>query len=118
MELRKLTAIVRRSRLEDVEERLVKCGVGGLTVSAVKGFGEYANFFSRDPKVDHVKVEVFAAEDRVDEFVHAIQGAANTGLAGDGLLAVEPVERLIRIRSGEAARSKELHEPCGCPPPA
>ena len=116
MTYRKLTAIVRRSRLENVEKRLVECGVGGVAVSAVKGYGEYRNFFSRDWKVDHVKLEIFAAEDRVRELVEAIRYGAHTGLSGDGLIAVEPVLEVVRIRTGESAGADELHDPCGCPP--
>lgn len=116
MEFEKLTAIIRRSRLKDVEDTLVRCGVGGLTVTGVKGYGEYANFFSRDWKVDHVKLQVFATADQMDGFVRAIQEAAHTGLSGDGLIAVEPVSRVVRIRTGEVAGDQDLHEPCECPP--
>lgn len=116
MEFRKVTAIIRHSRLREVEDELVRCGVDGLTVTAVKGYGEYANFFSRDWKVAHFKLQVFATADQVDRFVEAIQRAAHTGLAGDGLIAVEPVARLVRIRTGELAGEKELHEPCKDPP--
>lgn len=116
MEFQKLTAIIRRSRLEDVEDALVRCGVGGLTVTGVKGYGEYANFFSRDWKVDQVKLQVFATVDQMDEFVRAIREAAHTGLSGDGLIAVEPVNRVVRIRTGEPPGDQDLHEPCDHPP--
>ena len=112
MEFQKLTAIIRRSRLKDVEDALVKCGVGGLTVTGVKGYGEYANFFSRDWKVDHVKLQVFATVDEMDDFVRAIQDAAHTGLSGDGLIAVEPVSRVVRIRTGRMP-GEGVEEPMG-----
>ena len=115
MKCEKLTAIIRRSRLSDVEDALVRCGVGGLTVTGVKGYGEYANFFSRDWKVDHVKLQVFATADQMDGFVRAIQEAAHTGLSGDGLIAVEPVSRVVRIRTGGVAGNEDLHELCDCP---
>ena len=111
MGFRKLTAIIRGSRLEEVERELIQCGVRGITVTAVKGFGEYANFYSRDWKVRHVKLEIFAAEDRVDDFVTTIQKAAHAGLPGDGLIAVEPVSRVVRIRTGDSARPDDLHNP-------
>lgn len=116
MQFEKLTAIIRRSRLEDVEDALARCGVGGLTVTGVKGYGEYANFFSRDWKVHHVKLQVFATADQTDGFVRAIQEAAHTGLSGDGIITVEPVSRVVRIRTGETAGDDDLHEPCDCPP--
>ena len=108
---RKITAIIRRSRLEEVEGALSKSGVSGVTVTPVKGFGEYKNFFARDPKVSHVKVEVFALAERVDDFVRAIQGAARTGAPGDGFIAIEPVAELVRVRTGEAAKDEDL---CCC----
>lgn len=112
----KLTAIVRRSRLEDVEKALVEKGVSGLTVQPITGFGEYKNFFADDPKVRHLRVEVVTSAERVDEFVAAIQGSAHTGASGDGLITVEPVDRVVRIRTGEDARSRDLHEGCDCAP--
>lgn len=117
MGYRKLTAIIRRSCLEEVEKELVRSGVGGLTVSVVKGFGEYANFFSRDWKVRHVKLEIFATEDRAQDFVAVIRRTAHTGLSGDGLIAVEPVTHLVRVRSGESMEAADLHERSG-PDPA
>lgn len=111
MRYRKITAIIRRSRLEEVEGALSKSGVSGVTVSPVKGFGEYKNFFAQDPKVNHVKVEVFALAERVDDFVRAIQGGARTGAAGDGFITVQPVTELVRIRTGEAAKDEDL---CCC----
>lgn len=114
MELQKLTAIIRRSRLEDVEGSLVECGVGGFSVSVVQGIGEYADFFSKDWKVTHVQLQIFATKDQVDVFAPAIQEAAQTGFSGDGLIAVESVNRLVRIRTGSVATKEELHERCEC----
>ena len=59
MEFRKVTAIIRRERLPDVETRLIELGIAGITVTAVKGFGEYANYFRGDFLVAHVRLEIF-----------------------------------------------------------
>lgn len=103
MALVKVTAIIRRDALEAVETRLKQVGVRGVTVSTVKGFGEYANFFSHDWTVTHARIEIFIAEDEADRIVAAIQETAKTGAAGDGVIAVLPVKRLVRIRTGEQA---------------
>lgn len=100
--MKRITAIVRRDRLEAVEERLQSVGVDGITVSQVKGFGEYANFFSHDWLVPHTKVEIFAENDKVEAIVDAIREGARTGSPGDGLVAVAPVQQLTHIRTGSS----------------
>lgn len=104
MRFRKVTAIVRCMRLEQVERGLQEIGVRGMTVSHVKGLGEYANFFKRDWAVTHARIEVFTERADVDRIVEAIKEAAHTGGAGDGIIAVLPVERILRIRERHEAR--------------
>ena len=99
MAWRKVTAIVRRERLAEVEARLLEHGLGGITVTPVKGFGEYANYFRGDFTVPHVRLEIFTTPERADAIVDTIVGAACTECAGDGLVAVVPVERIVRIRT-------------------
>ena len=103
MQFQKITAIVRRERLTEIEHRLVELGVPGITVTPVHGFGEYANYFRGDLLVPHRRIEIFTTPDRVESIASAIVGAASTGCEGDGLLAVLPVEQLIRIRTKGAA---------------
>ena len=98
MELKKITAIVRTSILEEVEHRLRAVGVKGLTVTHVVGFGEYANFFRDDWHVGHARVEIFADLSKVETIIAAVMDAAHTGRPGDGIIAVTPVERVFRIR--------------------
>ena len=114
--LRKVTAIVRSTALEKVEDRLQAVGVPGITVSTVKGFGEYANLIRHDWSVEHARIEIFLRSERADEIARAIIESASTGLAGDGLVVIEPVESIYRIRSGERATSDELGG-CRCDPP-
>ena len=114
MALVKITAVIRRDALESVETRLKQVGVPGITVSTVKGFGEYANFFSHDWMVSHARIELFVAADQADAIIAAIRETAGTGEAGDGIIAVLPVNRLIKIRSGEEA-SGESRSPSTSP---
>jgi nitrogen regulatory protein P-II 2 len=101
-------AIIKPFKLEDVRDALTAVGVHGLTITEVKGYGrqkghteiyrgaEYAvNFL---PKI---KVEVAVASDRVPRIVEAIVTSAKTGQIGDGKIFVTPVERAVRIRTGE-----------------
>jgi len=101
MKFRKVTAIFRPDRLEAVEDRLRGLGVAGVSVSKVKGFGEYANFYEPDWLCTHVRIEVFTSKLKADEIAEAIMEAAHTGLEGDGIVAVLPVESVYHIRTKE-----------------
>ncbi|RMD67717.1 MAG: P-II family nitrogen regulator [Gammaproteobacteria bacterium] len=108
MAYHRVTAILRNEVLEKVEKRLEAMGVGGVSVTRVKGFGEYANFFSRECLVSHVQLDVFTEGDRSEAIVQAILEAVHTGLPGDGLVAVQPVETLLRIRTQAPPEPGEL----------
>ena len=107
--MRKVEAIIKPFKLEDVKEAIAAVGVQGLTVSEVKGFGrqkghkelyrgaEYVVEFL--PKV---KLEVVLSDDKVRPVVDAIVKAAGTGNIGDGKIFISPVEEAIRIRTGES----------------
>jgi len=103
VKFRKITAIVRRERLADIEKGLVELGLGGITVTPVKGFGEYANYFRGDFLVPHVRLEIFTTPDQVEALTGVILNVASTGSAGDGLIAVLPVEEVIRVRTKQRA---------------
>jgi nitrogen regulatory protein P-II 1 len=111
MNVKKVTAIVRTDVLEDVESRLRQLGVPGLTVWRVKGFGEYANFFTPDWMSTYARVEIFTDAAQAQQIVDTIMRAAHTGTAGDGIVALLPVDRLFRIRDGRELQS--LHGPNG-----
>lgn len=106
MEPKQIVAIFRNQSLENVEGRLVDMRVKGFSVSKVKGFGEYANFFNPDWMVTHTRIEIFTEKAKVDEIVTAIMEIAHTSMPGDGIVAVLPVEKLYRIRT----RSEALPE--------
>ena len=103
MEFRKITAIIRLDRAERVEQRLRSLGVPGMSCTHVKGYGEYADFYSSGWKVKHARVELFVKAEQVQEIVDAIMEEAGTGTSGDGIIAVLPVEHLYHIRTGEDA---------------
>jgi nitrogen regulatory protein P-II 1 len=106
--MKKVTAVVKPFKLDDVRERLSEIGVNGMTVSEVKGFGRQKGhtelYRGAEYMVDFlpkVKLEIVANEDMVEQIVEAILESAQTGKIGDGKIFVENIERVIRIRTGE-----------------
>ena len=106
--MKKIEAIIKPFKLDDVKERLTSIGVRGLTVSEVKGFGRQKGhtelYRGAEYVVDFlpkVKLEVLVADEQVGDVVEAIQGAAATGRIGDGKIFVQPIDEVIRIRTGE-----------------
>jgi nitrogen regulatory protein P-II 1 len=108
MDIRVIVAIIRRDRLEDVEKRLQDIGVERINVSKVKGYGEYHDFFARNWMVEEVRVEIFTRGHKVQTIAAAIMEAAHTGLPGDGIVAVMPVEKLFLIRTRSEATPDEF----------
>ena len=106
--MKKIEAIIKPFKLEDVKESLAEIGIQGMTVTEVKGFGRQKGhteiYRGSEYTVDFlpkVKIEVVVKSEDVDACVDAIVGAARTGKIGDGKIFVTPVERIIRIRTGE-----------------
>jgi len=108
MDIRAVVAFIRREKLEAVEKSLRQIGVERINVYKVKGYGEYHNFFAPDWMVDEVRIDLFTRHDEVDAVVAAIMGAAHTGLPGDGVVAVIPVERFYLIRTRAEATPDEF----------
>lgn len=108
MENRVIVAIIRRNKLEEVEKKLRDIGIGRITVSKVKGYGEYQDFFSKHWMVDEIRIEIFAAEESIDSITKAIMDAAHTGMRGDGIIAVFPIEKFFRIRTRSEATPNEF----------
>jgi nitrogen regulatory protein P-II 1 len=104
MEFCKVTAIIRPDRLEQVEQALQVLKVPGVSVTRVKGYGEYADFYTPDWMLTHVRVEVFIGQHRAEGVAEAMMEAAHTGLEGDGIVAVTPVESVYHIRTREKCR--------------
>ncbi|HFE36793.1 MAG TPA: P-II family nitrogen regulator [Gammaproteobacteria bacterium] len=101
MNYQKVTAIIRCDVLEKVEQKLCEIGIGGISVTKVKGYGEYANFYAKDWMGDCARIDIFTPESKTDKIVQAILDTAHLGMEGDGIVAVSPVEQFYRIRTRE-----------------
>lgn len=108
--MKKLEAIIKPFKLEEVKEALGEIGIEGMTVSEVKGFGRQKGhteiYRGSEYTVDFlpkIKIETVVADDQVDAAVETIAKAAKTGKIGDGKIFVIPVEQAIRIRTDETA---------------
>jgi len=106
--MKKIEAIIKPFKLDEVKEALQEVGIQGITVTEAKGFGRQKGhtelYRGAEYVVDFlpkVKIEIVINEDRVDSSVEAIQKAARTGRIGDGKIFVLNVEEAIRIRTGE-----------------
>jgi nitrogen regulatory protein P-II 1 len=106
-----VTAIIRESVLETVEKRLRELRVPGISVTRVKGYGEYRNFFAPNVLDVHARIETFVPGDHADEIARAIVEAACTGAPGDGIVVVLPVESIYRIRNKERVTADGLRDP-------
>jgi nitrogen regulatory protein PII len=109
--MKKLEAIIKPFKLDDVKEGLAAVGIKGLTVTEVRGFGRQRGhreiYRGAEYQVDFVsklKIEVVMEEEMVPEAVKVIQEKAKTGQIGDGKIFIIPVEDAIRIRTGETGK--------------
>jgi nitrogen regulatory protein P-II 1 len=106
--MKKVEAIIKPFKLDEVKEALSAIGVQGLTVSEIKGFGRQKGhtelYRGAEYVVDFlpkVKLEIIASDNKVPDIVAAIEKSAKTGRIGDGKIFVLPIEEVIRIRTGE-----------------
>ncbi len=110
--MKKIEAVVKPFKLDEVREALSEIGVTGLTVTEVKGFGRQKGhtelYRGAEYVVDFlpkVKVEVILGDALADRAIEAIVKAARTGKIGDGKIFVTPVEQVVRIRTGESGEA-------------
>ncbi len=101
-------AIIRNDALQQVERRLQGLGVQGISVSGVRGYGEYADFYDREQLTRHLRIEVCTAAHRGDAIAQAVMDAAHSGVAGDGIVAVLPVCKVYRTRGRAEVQPDEL----------
>ena len=106
--MKKIEAIIKPFKLDEVREALSDVGVTGLTVTEVKGFGRQKGhtelYRGAEYVVDFlpkIKLEIVVRDEIVERVIEAISQAANTGKIGDGKIFVLPLEEAIRIRTGE-----------------
>ena len=95
--IKRITAILPTDLLPDLEARLRECGVPGVTVEHVQGYGEHPNYFRRDLMRENVRILLYAADADVDEYVEAIQQCAEQFGAQSGIVVVETIDRLVRL---------------------
>ena len=106
--MKKIEAIIRPFKLEDVKIALVNAGIVGMTVSEVRGFGRQKGQVERYRGseftvefLQKLKLEIVVDDDRVDTVVSAIQDAARTGEIGDGKIFISTIDSVLRIRTGD-----------------
>jgi nitrogen regulatory protein P-II 1 len=115
--MKKIEAIIRHERLQEVQDALDQLGVSGLTVSEVVGCGrqkgyteQYRGVRANISLLPKIKVESVVPSDVADDAVEAIVAAARTGAIGDGRVFVYDVDQSIRIRTGEDGEESVRHE--------
>ncbi|MEN8140106.1 MAG: P-II family nitrogen regulator [Thermodesulfobacteriota bacterium] len=106
--MKKIEAIIKPYKLDDVKEALNELGLKGMTISEVKGYGRQKGhkevYRGAEYSVDFIPkllIELVVNQEQVEQVVDAIMATANTGQIGDGKLFVYPVEEVIRVRTGE-----------------
>ncbi len=106
--MKKIDAIIKPYKLDDVKDALNEIGVKGMTITEVKGYGRQKGhteiYRGAEYVVDFVpkiKIETVVADDMLDKAIEVISNAANSGKIGDGKIFITPVERAVRIRTGE-----------------
>jgi len=106
--MKMITAIIKPFKLDDVRDAIAEAGIQGMTVTEVRGFGRQKGHTELYRGAEYVvdflpklKLEVAVPDDRVDAVVEAIADSAASGRIGDGKIFVQPLERAVRIRTGE-----------------
>ena len=109
--MKKIEAIIKPHKLDDVKEGLTGIGIKGMTVTEVKGYGRQKGhteiYRGAEYVVDFlpkIKIEIVVPADIADQVVDKIRESANTGKIGDGKIFVLPIERVVRVRTGEENR--------------
>ncbi|MGD1702600.1 P-II family nitrogen regulator [Dapis sp. BLCC M229] len=107
--MKKVEAIIRPFKLDEVKIALVNAGIVGMTVSEVRGFGRQKGQTERYRGSEYtveflqkLKIEIVVEDDQVDMVVDKIISASRTGEIGDGKIFISPVDRIVRIRTGES----------------
>ena len=99
--MKKIECIIRLEKLKEFEGVLRQIGVGGMTITEVKGFGKETTRPEAYLVLPKTKVEIYAVDEQVEELISTIINTCRTGELGDGKIVVLPIEDCIRIRTGE-----------------
>ncbi len=110
-QMKKIEAIIKPFKLDEVKNALTKIGVQGMTVTEVKGFGRQRGhtevYRGAEYKIDFlpkVKLELITSEEMIPQVIETIERASKTGKIGDGKIFISPVDEVIRIRTGERGK--------------
>lgn len=99
MEINAVIAIIRTDALDQVEACLQELDIEGISISQVKGYGEYEDFYSRDHMTVHSRLEIFTSASRAEEIARCIMKAAHAGQPDDGIVTILPAKKFYRIRT-------------------
>jgi nitrogen regulatory protein P-II 1 len=106
--MKKVEAIIKPFKLDEVKDALVEIGIGGMTVTEVRGFGQQKGhteiYRGTEYVIDFlpkVKIEIVVKDEDVEKVIETIMKTAQTGRVGDGKIFVIPIEEVVRIRTGE-----------------
>ena len=109
--MKKIEAIIKPFKLDDVKEALNEIGVKGMTITEVKGYGRQKGhkeiYRGAEYVVDFIpktKIEIIVSADQVEQVVETIQKSAKTGKLGDGKIFITPIENAVRVRTGETGK--------------
>ncbi|MGK5095532.1 P-II family nitrogen regulator [Deltaproteobacteria bacterium TL4] len=110
--MKKIEAIIKPFKLDEVKEGLSAIGIQGLTISEVKGFGRQKGhtelYRGAEYEIDFlpkIKIEIVASDDQCNEIIEIIQNKSKTGKIGDGKIFVYDLDQVVRIRTGETGES-------------
>lgn len=110
MSIKRITAIVPISIFKTMEKNLRACGVPGVTVERVRGYGKHPNFFRRDLMQDNARLVLYASDKKIDEIIAAITCCVRECGAQAGVLAVEQIDRLVSLSNGDEIQASSLTE--------
>ena len=112
MNIKRMTAIVPIDSLRALEKNLRACGVPGVTVERVQGYGKHPNFFRRDLMKDNARVVLYTGDERLDDIVAAVCRCAEQ-CGYSGILAVEEIDRLVKLPDGTEVVTSDLNNQGG-----
>jgi len=110
MNIKRITAIVPIDILDSLEKHLRACGVPGITVEAVRGYGEHPNYFRKDLMQNNAKLVLYTVDDKVDGIVDAMSACARECGIETGIAAVDSVDRLIHPGDGTQVSPASLFD--------
>jgi nitrogen regulatory protein P-II 1 len=100
MNIKRITAIVPIETLQELEKHMRDCGVPGVTVEAVRGYGEHPNYYRKDLMKDNAKLVLYTVDNKVDEIIDAMSACARECGCEHGIVSVDSVDRLVHLADG------------------